>query len=143
MRYRDGFLTYGIAVLLTLAGFGLAYHFVEPAPPDTIHIATGDPNGAYHAVAGRFREILARSEVHLELHPTAGSVENLKLLSDPHSGIDLAFAQGGVLPPAGGRPGNPDLPLDVVCRELGASFKRSCGNQDGVLNSHTDSRGGR
>ena len=87
--------TFGPAILFALAGFFIAWQFVNPAPPDTITIATGQPGGAYVLFAERYREILAREDITLNILETAGSVENLRLLEqDPHS-IDIAFLQGG------------------------------------------------
>jgi TRAP transporter TAXI family solute receptor len=86
---------YGPAVLLGCIALFITYQFVDPAPPDHITIATGGPNGAYHAYAQRYREILARDNVALELRETAGSLENIELLESPDAGVDVAFVQGG------------------------------------------------
>jgi TRAP-type uncharacterized transport system substrate-binding protein len=43
-----------------------------------------------------FREILARSNIELELRETGGAVENVKLLQDPKSGVQIALVVGGV-----------------------------------------------
>jgi TRAP transporter TAXI family solute receptor len=86
---------YGPAVLLGCIALLIAYQFVDPAPPDRITIATGGPNGAYYAFAERYREILARDGVTLELRVTDGSVENIALLESPDAGVDVAFVQGG------------------------------------------------
>ena len=86
---------YGPAVLLGCIALFVTYQFVEPAPPDRFTIATGGQNGAYQAYAQRFRDILARDGITLELRHTAGSVENIALLESPDSGVDVAFVQGG------------------------------------------------
>ena len=87
--------TFGPAILIALAGCFIAWQFVNPAPPDTITIATGQQGGAYVLFAERYREILAGEDITLNILETAGSVENLRLLEqDPHS-IDIAFLQGG------------------------------------------------
>ena len=78
----------------------MAYHFVGPAPPRKISIGTGDKSGAYYAFAQRYREILARDGVTLEIRSTAGSVENIKLLEAKEGGVDVAFVQGGIGDPA-------------------------------------------
>jgi TRAP transporter TAXI family solute receptor len=87
-------------ILITILGFIVAYHFVEPAPPRKISIGTGDKSGAYYAFAQRYREILARDGVTLEIRSTAGSVENIKLLEAKEGGVDVAFVQGGIGDPA-------------------------------------------
>lgn len=86
---------YGPAVLLGCIALFIAYQFVDPAPPNRMTIATGGPNGAYHAYAQRYREILARDDVTLELLVTDGSIENIALLESADSGVDVAFVQGG------------------------------------------------
>jgi TRAP transporter TAXI family solute receptor len=83
------------AVLVTALAFVLALHWVEPAPPARIVIATGRPDGAYYRFAHQYRVRLARQGVTLDIRETSGSVENVRLLADPRSGVDLAFVQGG------------------------------------------------
>ena len=86
---------YVSAVLLRLLDLVFAYQFVGPPPPDRITIATGSRQGAYFAFAERYREILARDGVTVEVRETQGSVENIALLESPDSGVDVAFVQGG------------------------------------------------
>jgi uncharacterized protein len=81
--------------LIVAAGFVVAYRLVDPAPSSTLRIATGAPEGAYATAAERYKAILARDGVTLEVVHTAGAVENLTLLSNPEGGIDLALVQGG------------------------------------------------
>ena len=70
-------------------------HFV-PAPPKRITIAAGSKGGAYEFYAHKYRDILARHHVTLDIRTTEGTIENLKLLEDPTSGVDAGFVQGGV-----------------------------------------------
>jgi len=81
------------ALALILAG---AVFISLTLPPRTIVMATGPKGGANYELGERYREILAKSGVTLELRPTSGSVENLELLRDPSSGVGVAFVQGGV-----------------------------------------------
>jgi TRAP transporter TAXI family solute receptor len=97
---KDRLGIFGPGILITIIGFIVAYQFVEPAPPRTITIGTGDKSGAYYAFAQRYREILARDGVTLEIRNTAGSVENVKLLRAKEGGVDIAFVQGGIGDPA-------------------------------------------
>jgi TRAP transporter TAXI family solute receptor len=64
-------------------------------PPRSIAMATGPEGGGYYEIGRRYQELLARSGVELRLVPTAGSVENLALLRDPKSGVDMALVQAG------------------------------------------------
>ena len=88
------------AVLLALAAFWLALQFVGPPPPKRITIATGGEAGAYYAFGKRYAEVLRRSGITLEVRATRGSVENLNLLHERGSGVDVALVQGGIARPA-------------------------------------------
>lgn len=87
--------------LLVVAGFVFAWQFVDPAPPKTITIATGAPDGAYSASAREYKRILAGQGLTVNIRHTAGAAENLRLVNDPKSGVDIAFAQGGIGDPFG------------------------------------------
>ena len=67
-----------------------------PTPPSTITIATGAKGGAFEFYADQYREILARSHITLNVRSTGGTGENLKLLQESDSGVQVAFVQGGV-----------------------------------------------
>ena len=75
------------ALALILAG---AVFISLTLPPRTIVMATGPKGGANYELGERYREILAKSGVTLELRPTSGSVENLELLRNPSSGVGVA-----------------------------------------------------
>ena len=64
-------------------------------PPRVIVMATGPSGGSYAAYGARYREVLARHGLEVELRQTAGDVENLKLLRDPRSGVVAALLQAG------------------------------------------------
>lgn len=86
-------------ILVILAAFWIASRYIRPAPPDHLVMSTGAPGGAYHHFAERYRDILARDGVTLELKPSAGSMENLARLRDPGAGVDVALVQGGIAGP--------------------------------------------
>ncbi len=102
---RDVLKIYLPITLLVMGGFLLTWQFVDPAPPKTITIATGMADGALAAYGERYKAILARSGITLGVRHTAGARENIELLSDPKSGVALAFVQGGIGDPFGA----PDL----------------------------------
>ena len=58
-------------------------------------MAAGAEQGAYLESAKRYREILARDGITLEIQVTSGSVQNLQLLKTVDGGVDVAFVQGG------------------------------------------------
>lgn len=87
-------IAYAAAAALTVAGFFVAYQFVEPAPPDHLTLATGSSGGAYFEFGRRYAAILAKSGITLEVSETAGSVENLDRLQN--NSAQVAFIQGGI-----------------------------------------------
>ena len=92
---RDLWLTITAVVLFALAVFVFAFRFIEPAPPNSIVLSTGAVDGGYHMFALRYREILARDGVRVELRPSAGSQENVSRLLDDQSDVEVGFLQGG------------------------------------------------
>ena len=70
--------------------------FLKPAAPRCIVLASGLEDGLFHQYAKRYVEILARSGVTVEERMTAGAEDNLRLLEDSHSGVDIGFTQGGI-----------------------------------------------
>jgi TRAP transporter TAXI family solute receptor len=88
--------TVALPVALAIAAaFWFTFKFVQPAPPRVVVMSTGAEGGAYHAFGLRYKAILARDGVTLELRPSSGAVENLARLRDPESDVSLAFVQGG------------------------------------------------
>lgn len=58
-------------------------------------MATGAEDNGDHMFALRYRDILARDGVTLELRTSAGSQQNVGLLMDEGSDVDVGFLQGG------------------------------------------------
>jgi TRAP transporter TAXI family solute receptor len=79
-----------------------AVFLLSTMPPRSIAMATGPEGGGYYEIGRQYQELLARSGVELRLVPTAGSLENLALLRDPTSGVDIALVQGGSIGKAAG-----------------------------------------
>lgn len=84
-----------IAAIMTLVIVSIPW-LIPPPVPKHLVIATGGLEGAYFSFAGELREVLARDGISLEVRSTAGSVENLRLLTESDSGVSLAFIQGGI-----------------------------------------------
>ena len=70
--------------------------YVRPMPPRTLTMATGSEGGAYYEFGKRYREILARDGIELRLLTTSGAMENLALLQDKGSKVDVGFLQSGI-----------------------------------------------
>lgn len=84
----------GPPLVIIAIGFAVAGKFIQPAPPDSLTIASGDTSGAYYAFARKYKEILAREGVELKIEVTSGSVQNLEMLRAGK--IDAAFLQSGI-----------------------------------------------
>lgn len=85
-------------VLIVTLVFAITWHFVRPAPPKRIVMASGMAGGVYDAVVHEYARYFADNGFDLEVKQTAGSVENYQLLNDPNSPVDLALVQGGTIP---------------------------------------------
>ena len=81
--------------VMAIAGAALA--LLRTMPPHVIVMATGPEGGTYYELGERYRAALALADVEVRLVPTAGSVENLALLRDPHSGVGVSLIQGGTI----------------------------------------------
>jgi TRAP-type uncharacterized transport system substrate-binding protein len=84
-----------VAMMCFAGALWLVLEYFNPAPPSTITIATGFKGGAYEFFAQQYRERLARAHVGLNIRITGGTSDNIKLLEDPKSGVQVAFVQGG------------------------------------------------
>jgi len=114
---RDLFATTAPFVLLALALLVAAYWVLDPSPPRRVVLATGAEQGAYAEFGKRYAELLKADGIHVELRTTQGSAENLALLRDPNSGVDLAFVQGGA-----DRRDGPQQDADAGLVSLGSLF---------------------
>jgi TRAP-type uncharacterized transport system substrate-binding protein len=95
LSFRDLLVTFGPFIVLVLALLALAYWVLDPTPPKHVVLATGTEQGAYAEFGKRYAQILKGYGVTVELRATQGAAENLRLLRDPKSGVDIAFVQGG------------------------------------------------
>ena len=95
LSLRDLLATGGPFIALALVLLALAYWVLDPTPPKKIVLATGSDQGAYSEFGKHYAQILKGYGVTVELRPTQGAAENLQLLRDPASGVDIAFVQGG------------------------------------------------
>lgn len=115
LSFRDMLATAGPFVVLTCVLLALAYWVLDPAPPKKIVLATGADQGAYAEFGKRYVQILKGYGITVELRSSQGAAENLQLLRDPTSGVDIAFVQGGAdetasSPTDPGDHGNSDTP---------------------------------
>jgi TRAP-type uncharacterized transport system substrate-binding protein len=90
-----------LVVILIVVVVWVAVQFMKPLPSRHIVLASGSQFGLYHRYAQRYAEILARHGVTVEERMTSGGAENMRLLLDPKSGVEVAFMQGGIGAPTG------------------------------------------
>jgi TRAP transporter TAXI family solute receptor len=93
---RDLVVSVGPIMLLTAIVIGTAFWIVRPAPPDTITIAGGPDGSTFRVTAEKYRKILARNGVKLRILQSEGSLDNLRMLSNPAVKVDVGFVQSGV-----------------------------------------------
>lgn len=98
MSNREFWKVYGPLMAVALIGFIIALSLVEPAPPRSIKFGAGAKGGAYFAYAERYQALLAEQGVTVELVETAGSIDNLRLLTS--ADVDAALVQGGLAQPS-------------------------------------------
>src|SRR5580692_7744635 len=84
-----------VAIICFAGALWLGLAYFNPAPPSAITIATGPKGGAYEFFAQQYREKLARARVTLNIRITDGTSENIRLLEDPKSGVQVGFVVGG------------------------------------------------
>jgi hypothetical protein len=94
ISWRDLASSLGLVLLLSAVAIWIAFHFVRPAPPDTITMASGPEGSTLWNYAERYRKILARNGVKLKIPPSGGTLDNLKKLADAK--VDVGFVQGGL-----------------------------------------------
>jgi TRAP transporter TAXI family solute receptor len=92
---RDLYLTFAPVVLLLAVLSIVAYKIINPFPPKVVTISTGQENSAYEQLAKRYAKLLARQGIQVKQIRSQGSIENLRRLQDPGSGVDIAFVQSG------------------------------------------------
>ncbi len=117
LSVRDLAVTVGPFVLITLVLLGAAYWLLDPSPPRRVVLATGPEQGAYAEFGKRYAEFLRQHGITVELRSTQGAAENLGLLRDPNSTVDIAFVQGGAGDQADG-----DVDPDAGLVSLGSLF---------------------
>ena len=83
-------------IFICLVVITATFWFIHSAPPDKIIMTSGDDNTRFFKMAERYKKILARSGVTLEILKSEGSLENLERLEDPHFRVDIGLVQTGV-----------------------------------------------
>src|SRR6266496_2775608 len=88
-----------LVIALVAVVFWITTQLLQPGAPRRVVLASGSANGVYHRHAQRYVQLLAHEGVIVQERLTEGAAENLSLLLDPKSGVDVAFLQGGLAKP--------------------------------------------
>jgi TRAP-type uncharacterized transport system substrate-binding protein len=96
-RWFRGSVIRGIAALIAILVVSwLALEYFVPSLPTRITIVTGGKGTTFEYFGERYRQRFARAGVNLIVRETAGALENLELLKDPNSGVQIGFLTGGI-----------------------------------------------
>jgi len=90
---RDLLVASGPTIVLVAVACFIAWLVVDPAPPRSVRLATGQENSAYETFGKRYAQELKRDDIAVALQPTLGSKENLERLQ--RGEVDIAFVQSG------------------------------------------------
>ncbi|KNH08688.1 TRAP-type putative transport system, periplasmic component [Candidatus Burkholderia brachyanthoides] len=99
ISWRDLALTFGPILLVCIVALWVAVRLIQPAPPSTLTIAAAPKGSFFWNSAQKYKAILARNRVTLNVLETQGSLNNLTRLEDPHSDVDVGSVQGGMTQP--------------------------------------------
>ena len=73
-----------------------AVRYVRLGPPHAIRLISGPEGSTYRTTAERYKKIIEKHGVKVEILPSHGSYDNLHLLANPSFKADVAFVQGGL-----------------------------------------------
>jgi TRAP transporter TAXI family solute receptor len=93
LSLRDLLASAGPFVLLAVVLLALAYWWLDPMPPRQITLATGPAQSAYDEFGKRYARELAKHGIKVQVLPSQGSADNLRLLQEGRA--DIGFVQGG------------------------------------------------
>ena len=95
ISWRDLVAALGPVFILSIIAVALAMHFVRPAPPTSLSIVSGPEGSTYRSMAEKYKEILERNGITLNILPSQGSLDNLHQLVDLDSEADIGFIPSG------------------------------------------------
>lgn len=109
ISWRDLLHTLGPILAVSAIAIWLAWHFGGSPPPRTLTMSGGPKGSSFENDAERYRAFLATKGIKLRIVPSAGSLQNLDRMIEPHSHFDIALVQAGIAQPARGADSNADL----------------------------------
>ena len=96
VSWRDLAITVLPALLFIAFAVWVTFRFVRPAPLDTIVIASGPDGSSFRNTADKYRKIIERSGVKVNILASHGGLDNLQMLANPEARVDVGFVQGGL-----------------------------------------------
>ena len=96
ISWRDLAVSFGPILLVSVAAIWLAVRLIQPAPPSTLTMSAGPKGSTFWNAAQKYKAILARNRITLNVLESEGSAQNLQRLADPDSHVDVAFVQDGL-----------------------------------------------
>ncbi|CAB3766620.1 TAXI family TRAP transporter solute-binding subunit [Paraburkholderia humisilvae] len=96
ISWRDLAVTFGPILLISAIAIWAAVRLIQPAPPSTLIISAGPRGSTFWNAAQRYKEILARNRVTVNVLESEGSADNFRRLRDPKFNVDVAFVQDGI-----------------------------------------------
>ncbi|MEN3365099.1 MAG: hypothetical protein V7606_2373 [Burkholderiales bacterium] len=92
---RGQIVSVSVILFLALALGTAVLVFTNFGAPNSITITSGPKGSAFERNAERYKKILAREGVTVNILPSEGSRDNFKKLSDPKVAIDVGFVLSG------------------------------------------------
>lgn len=94
--WKDALVSALPMALAVVVGVWAALHFIDPAPPRHVVIATGAEDSEYLEFAHNYARLLAQDGVELEVQSSGGALDNIKRLRDTDDAARIAFLQDGL-----------------------------------------------
>jgi len=93
---RRGLAVYvGVFLTVTLAAGWAGFAFIHMEVPNTLTITAGPVGSSFYRNAEKYKKILAKDGVTLNILSSNGSPENLQRLTSPDATADIGFVLGG------------------------------------------------
>jgi TRAP-type uncharacterized transport system substrate-binding protein len=87
----------GVIGVVALAALTALMIYVDPLPPGTAYLATGQEGSSYRHISEAFQKTFQSNGIHLKLVPTAGLGEGLKGLDSDASEVSAGFLTAGIV----------------------------------------------
>jgi hypothetical protein len=96
VSWRDLLVVAAPVLALVAVVVWVAVALVRPAPPDTIRMLGGADGSSYRTSAERYKTIIERYGVKVQIVPSRGSLDNLQRLASAREPVDVGFVQSGL-----------------------------------------------